>query len=462
MNAHRGPPRGSRVQQRLAVPAALVLLLFKSTDIRSYLTAHPNQGVWDFLRLGNTRRRALRQLRRRLPYSAKGLKPIPSNLTAAGRRLSHPLPPQPQQPPKQQLQQQQDRGSGTIGPTRGVRSKGGEEAKSALGQQQQQEQQDVGPSGPQVFVGIFTAPSRPGALPYSKQDYATRREVLRKTWISTAAHYGQLVVRFVAGFQPRSGGEHSTVGGGGGRGAEGGGEGGGLSVPAELAAEDKQYDDFLWLEVEDSYSLLARKTRLFFVTVLRLFPRVEFIVKADDDVYVMPQRLLMAADQWAAARADLVSCMTHGPVRNNASHRWFDPAAPLLGRRYPLRPMGSMYGISARGARLLDRRGADGVSILRESGSPEDVSVALWLLGTDAVFWEDARLCRRDCGDAAVVALYDTRSMGLSLEAIVAAHMHPDCQAAAPWPLPYASSQGVGLEPWLEERREAAMRGRRP
>ena len=43
---------------------------------------------------------------------------------------------------------------------------------------------------------------------------------------------------------------------------------------------------------------------LYFKTALALYPNLRYIVKADDDVYVLPQRLLLAADQWAAMNAE--------------------------------------------------------------------------------------------------------------------------------------------------------------
>lgn len=56
--------------------------------------------------------------------------------------------------------------------------------------------------------------------------------------------------------------------------------------------------------LQDTYKSLTNKTRLFFRTIYEAYPALEFVVKVDDDVYLLPPRLLMAADQWAAAKAE--------------------------------------------------------------------------------------------------------------------------------------------------------------
>ncbi len=79
------------------------------------------------------------------------------------------------------------------------------------------------------------------------------------------------------------------------------------------------------------------------------------------------------------------------------------------------------------------------------------------MLASGARFFDDTRTCRRTCSDAAAVALYDPRAMGLALGEIVAVHMDPRCHVPVPWPLPYSSSTATGLEPWREGQRDVAQ-----
>ncbi|KAG2500745.1 hypothetical protein HYH03_001509 [Edaphochlamys debaryana] len=279
-----------------------------------------------------------------------------------------------------------------------------------------------------VFVGVFSAVSPPGTPPFSPGDYSARRAVLRRTWVGGAGAAPGLEARFVVGL-PK-----------------------GEEARRALQAEATEHGDMLVLNTTEAYAGLTAKTRLFFVTVARLYPSARFVVKADDDVWLHPQRLMMAADQWLAVGADLVSCMTNGEPRYRASHRSHDPWAALYGTRYPLRPMGSLYALSARAV-----RGVAGNTQrpLRISQATEDAAVGGWLLGSNAVFYEDSRLCRRSCADNATVALFDPLAMGLTLAQIMAAHLSPACTAVPPWPLPYAPATAVGArrkqEAWREQ-----------
>ena len=56
---------------------------------------------------------------------------------------------------------------------------------------------------------------------------------------------------------------------------------------------------------EAYYYGLANKTRYFFQQVIQSYPNVTWVVKADDDVYLMPYRLLQAARSWQAAGAGM-------------------------------------------------------------------------------------------------------------------------------------------------------------
>ena len=56
--------------------------------------------------------------------------------------------------------------------------------------------------------------------------------------------------------------------------------------------------------MQESYSGLSNKTRTFLKLVALKYPSLEYIVKVDDDVYLLPDRLMMAADQWREMGAE--------------------------------------------------------------------------------------------------------------------------------------------------------------
>ncbi|PNH11547.1 hypothetical protein TSOC_001666 [Tetrabaena socialis] len=219
----------------------------QGSAVRGYLAAHPDGDPWEFMARPRERARALAGLRRLLPPYARSLRPIRSNLSVTARRLSDPA-----------------------------------------------HQRTAAP-----LLRPASAASPPGAAPYGKHDYQARRQVLRRTWLAEAAQYDHVVARFVVGGGSVQQGAEGRV--------EDGDRGGGqhAAAAAALAEEAALHGDMLLLEgVADSYFTLSLKSRAFFAVVLRLFPSVEWIIKSDDDVYLMPPRLLMAADQWAAGGAE--------------------------------------------------------------------------------------------------------------------------------------------------------------
>lgn len=76
------------------------------------------------------------------------------------------------------------------------------------------------------------------------------------------------------------------------------------STQAAIEEEAKTHGDFVFLPIVDVYGSLSNKSRVFFKVANDLFPSLEFVVKMDDDVYLLPHRLLMAADQWASVNAE--------------------------------------------------------------------------------------------------------------------------------------------------------------
>ncbi len=70
-----------------------------------------------------------------------------------------------------------------------------------------------------------------------------------------------------------------------------------------MAEEARLHGDILRLEgVVEAYGGLANKTRSYFRAV-GLSYEAEWVVKMDDDVYLMPGRLLEAMRQWGAMGA---------------------------------------------------------------------------------------------------------------------------------------------------------------
>ncbi|XP_020527868.1 probable beta-1,3-galactosyltransferase 14 isoform X2 [Amborella trichopoda] len=82
---------------------------------------------------------------------------------------------------------------------------------------------------------------------------------------------------------------------------------------SDLRKEIEEYDDFLLLDVEEEYSKLPYKTLAFFKAAYRLFDS-DFYVKADDDIYLRPDRLTLLLAKERTNPRTYLGCMKKGPV----------------------------------------------------------------------------------------------------------------------------------------------------
>jgi galactosylxylosylprotein 3-beta-galactosyltransferase len=261
----------------------------------------------------------------------------------------------------------------------------------------------------------------------SKYDYTARRAALRRTWFppSQAAldeleRSSGLAVRFVIG--------HSDS----------------AAAEAEVALEQAAHGGFLRLPLQEGYSSLANKTLAFFRLAVEQYD-AQYIVKADDDVYLRLDRVPAAVRQWAARGADYVGCMKMGPIFKSKSMRWYEPQHAVLGdHSYFTHCWGTLYVLSG---------GAAGSVASQPPGSMrffanEDVTVGSWMLARNVVHLDDRRLCATQCDDTSV-AVYDMpQCAGL-------------CDAAKRLPELHAMPEVSRRQPLLgaEPGRDAAARG---
>ncbi|KAG2500737.1 hypothetical protein HYH03_001501 [Edaphochlamys debaryana] len=71
-----------------------------------------------------------------------------------------------------------------------------------------------------------------------------------------------------------------------------------------LAREAKEHGDVMQLPVEEASASNSALALAFFVAVAAQLPGVRWVVRVGDGALLLPQRLMMAADQWEAAGAE--------------------------------------------------------------------------------------------------------------------------------------------------------------
>jgi hypothetical protein len=149
---------------------------------------------------------------------------------------------------------------------------------------------------PRIYVGVFTDGG-------GVEKYANRRASLRTTWFPNTTYartqleckYG-MTVRFVVGQGVLTNDTRF------------------LSAWRDEQAD--RDDEFLKLDVVDTYQAQTGKTDKFFRHVMGLRQNYEYVLKVDDDMFVSPSHLSKAVEQWSGMKADYIGCMIHGNLIN--------------------------------------------------------------------------------------------------------------------------------------------------
>ncbi|KAL7593030.1 probable beta-1,3-galactosyltransferase 14 [Lactuca sativa] len=223
------------------------------------------------------------------------------------------------------------------------------------------------------FVGIQTGFASAG-----------RRRSLRKTWMPSD-HQGLqrleeatgLAFRFIIGKTKDS------------------------SKMAELRREVEEYDDFLLLDIEEEYSKLPYKTLAFFKAAYALYDS-DFYVKADDDIYLRPDRLSLLLAKERHHTQTYLGCMKKGPVFTDPKLKWHEPLGYMLGKEYFLHAYGPIYALSADVVASLVALRNNSFRLF----SNEDVTIGAWMLAMNVNHENNRQLCQPECTTTSI-AVWD-------------------------------------------------------
>ncbi|KAF8100318.1 hypothetical protein N665_0227s0050 [Sinapis alba] len=169
----------------------------------------------------------------------------------------------------------------------------------------------------------------------------------------------------------------------------------------ELRREIAEYDDFILLDIEEEYSKLPYKTLAFFKAAYALYDS-EFYVKADDDIYLRPDRLSLLLAKERSHSQTYLGCLKKGPVFTDPKLKWYEPLADLLGQEYFLHAYGPIYALSADVVTSL-------VALKNNSFrmfSNEDVTIGAWMLAMNVNHENHKTLCESECSPSSI-AVWD-------------------------------------------------------
>ncbi|XP_004516077.1 probable beta-1,3-galactosyltransferase 14 [Cicer arietinum] len=170
---------------------------------------------------------------------------------------------------------------------------------------------------------------------------------------------------------------------------------------AALKKEVAEYDDFILLDIQEEYSKLPYKTLAFFKAAYSLFD-AEFYVKADDDIYLRPDRLSLLLAKERSHSQTYIGCMKKGPVFTDPKLKWFEPLSYLLGKEYFLHAYGPIYALSTDVVSSLVALRNDSFRMF----SNEDVTIGAWMLAMNVNHENNHELCAPEC-TATSIAVWD-------------------------------------------------------
>ncbi|EOA30944.1 hypothetical protein CARUB_v10014091mg [Capsella rubella] len=170
---------------------------------------------------------------------------------------------------------------------------------------------------------------------------------------------------------------------------------------AELRREIAEYDDFVLLDIEEEYSKLPYKTLAFFKAAYALYDS-EFYVKADDDIYLRPDRLSLLLAKERSHSQTYLGCLKKGPVFTDPKLKWYEPLADLLGNEYFLHAYGPIYALSADVVTSLVALKKNNFRMF----SNEDVTIGAWMLAMNVKHENLHTLCEPECSPHSI-AVWD-------------------------------------------------------
>ncbi|XVF78772.1 hypothetical protein PTKIN_Ptkin14bG0163100 [Pterospermum kingtungense] len=184
---------------------------------------------------------------------------------------------------------------------------------------------------------------------------------------------------------------------------------------AELKKEVAEYDDFILLDIEE-YSKLPYKTLAFFKAAYALFDS-EFYVKADDDIYLRPDRLSLCISKRTYSLSDLPWMHEKGLLKPRRF--WTEGEESRREQRKAEMRGGSSRDKKADKSReerdesREKNRAADVVTslvALRNDSfrmfSNEDVTIGSWMLAMNVNHEDNRELCAPECTPTSI-AVWD-------------------------------------------------------
>ncbi|KAG8067435.1 hypothetical protein GUJ93_ZPchr0005g15252 [Zizania palustris] len=171
---------------------------------------------------------------------------------------------------------------------------------------------------------------------------------------------------------------------------------------ADLQKEVDMYHDFLFIDAEED-TKPPQKMLAFFKAAYDMFD-AEFYVKADDAIYLRPDRLAALLAKERSHHRTYIGCMKKGPVVNDPNMKWYESSWELLGNEYFSHASGLLYALSSEVVGSLAATKNDSLRMF----DYEDVTVGSWMLSMNVKHEDIRAMCDSMCTPTSI-AVWDSK-----------------------------------------------------
>ncbi|KAI3454223.1 hypothetical protein Pfo_010886 [Paulownia fortunei] len=212
-----------------------------------------------------------------------------------------------------------------------------------------------------------------------------RRNIIRGSWMSKADALAKLeergiVVRFVIGQSANRGD----------------------SLDRNIDEENRAMKDFLILgRHEEAQEELPTKAKFFFSTAVQMWD-ADFYVKVNDNVDLKFDELIELLQSRQGQDSAYIGCMKSGEVVAEEGRPWYEPEWWKFGdqKSYFSHAAGSILILSKKLAEYININSAS-----LKAYAHDDISVGSWMMGLQATYMDDSRLCCSYSGQDKVCTL---------------------------------------------------------
>lgn len=164
----------------------------------------------------------------------------------------------------------------------------------------------------------------------------------------------------------------------------------GDSLDRNIDVENRLTKDFLILDGhEEAQEELPKKAKLFFSTALQNWD-AEFYVKVDDKIDLDLDGLISLLESRRGQDSAYIGCMKSGDVITEVGRPWYEPEWWKFGdeKSYFRHASGSLIILSKN---LVQYVNINSASLM--TYAHDDISVGSWMMGIQATYIDDNRLC---------------------------------------------------------------------